>query len=188
MSTISFVCSDLQKEELKAGVWELIREHYLGTVFPNSNVEYKNEGVDVYKERMGELMKAELCTISDSDDGITVEFDSTEDAGHSIAMSVYGTNMGYSDQGLTYLFPLFKKIAEKFSSICFEADTECIDEWAEAYNHFAYDGSVLTVDGVDVEKYDLVMEHMSPFADPEEIAKETGLSVDDVTEIIETFC
>lgn len=188
MSEIKFVCTDAQKEELKAGVWELIREHYLSTAFPNSNVEYEREGNDVYQSRMDELMQRELCKIEDTDEGITVEFDSTEDAGYSIATSVYGTDMGYSDQGLTYLPPLFKAIVEKFPAICFEADTECIDNWAEAYNHYEYDGDVLTMDGVDMVKYELVMKHMSPFASPEEIAKETGLSIDEVTEIIEEFC
>ncbi len=188
MSTINFICSDTQKKNLKAGVWEIIREHYLSTAFPNSNVEFKYEGKDVYRPRMEELMKDGLCTIEENDSGITVEFDSTEDAGFSIAQSVYGTDMGYSDQGLTYLFPVFKIIAEKFSDICFEADTECINEWAESYNHFAYDGSVLTVDGIDVKKYDLVMANMSFDADPEQIADATGLSVDDVIEIIEEFC
>ena len=188
MSTITFVCSDNQKEALRSGVWELILEHYLGTAFPNSNEEYEREDEEVYRERMDQLMQAELCKINDTDDGVEVEFDSTEDAGFSIASSVYGTGMGYSDQGLTYLFPLFKEIAKKFNTICFEADTECIDKWVEIYNHFAYDGTTLTVEGIDVAKYDLVMSKMSPFADPEEIAKETGLSVDDVEEIIETFC
>lgn len=188
MSVVNFICSDTQKKELKAGVWELIREHYLSTVFPNSNVEYEYEGKDVYRPRMEILMQDELCKIQVSEDGITVEFDSTEDAGFSIAASVYCTGMGYSDQGLTYLFPLFKKIAEEFSNICFEADTECVDKWVETYNHFSYDGNVLTVDGIDVKKYDLVMANMSPFAEPEQIASETGLSVDDVIEIIETFC
>lgn len=188
MSVINFVCNDAQKEELKAGVWEIIREHYLSTAFPNSNCEFTYEGKDVYRPRMEELMQSELCHIEETDEGIAVDFDSTEDAGDSIAMSVYGTDMGYSDQGLTYLFPVFKKIAEKFPEICFEADTECIDKWVEAYNHFSYDGNVLTVDGIDVKKYDLVMAHMSPFANPEQIAEETGLSAQDVTEIIETFC
>ncbi len=188
MSVINFVCNNEQKEEVKAGVWEIIREHYLSTVFPNSNVEFEYEGKNAYRPRMEELMKSELCRLEDTEDGLTVDFDSTEDAGMSIAASVYGTGMGYSDQGLTYLFPVFKKIAEKFPGICFEADTECIDKWVEAYNHFSYNGSMLTVDGIDVKKYDLVMKHMSPFADPEQIAEETGLSVQDVTEIIETFC
>lgn len=187
MSEIRFVCSDSQKEEVKAGVWELIREHYLSTVFPNSNVQFEYKGKPHYRP-LEKLMESELCKVEETDEGITVDFDSTEDAGDSIAESVYGTDMGYSDQGLTYLFPLFKKIVEKFPDICFAADTECIDKWVEAYNHFEYDGNVLTVDGTDVKKYDLVMANMSFDADPEQIAEATGLSADEVAEIIETFC
>ncbi len=188
MSVINFVCNENVKNEVKEGVWEIIREHYLSTVFPNSNVKFTYEGKGVYRPRMEELMKAELCTVSDTDDGVSVEFDSTEDAGNAIAATVYGTGMGYSDQGVTHLFPVFKKIVEKFPGVCFESDTECINEWAETYYHFGYNGEVLTVDGIDVKKYDLVMAHMSPFAEPEQIAEETGLSVDEVAEIIETFC
>ena len=44
MSAITFVCNDSQKTILKSGVWEIIKDHYLGTVFPNSNAEYENEG------------------------------------------------------------------------------------------------------------------------------------------------
>ncbi len=188
MSVINFACSEAERDTLKAGVWEIIREHYLSTVFPNSNVEFEYKGRAHYREDMENLMKAELCRIEFTDEGMAVDFDSTEDAGFAIAENVYGTGMGYSDQGVTYLNPVFKKIAEKFPGICFESDTECINEWAETYYHFGYDGAVLTIDGVDMKKYDLVMSHMSPFADPEQIAEETGLSVDDVTEIIETFC
>lgn len=188
MSIIKFVCTDAQKEEVRAGVWEIIREHYLSTAFPNSNCKFTYEGKDVYRPRMEELMKSDLCTIEETEDGIAVDFDSTEDAGDSIAESVYGTDMGYSDQGLTYLFPLFKKIAEKFSGICFDADTECVNKWAESYNHFAYDGSVLTVDGIDVKKYDLVMANMSFDPDPEQIAEATGLSAQEVAEIMDAFC
>lgn len=188
MSVINFVCSDTQKKEVKEGIRELIREHYLSTAFPNSNSEYKEEGKDVYRSRMEELMKEELCTVEDTESGITVEFDTTEDAGFSIASAVYGTDMGYSDQGLTYLPPLFRAIVEKFPAICFEADTECVDNWAESYNHYEYDGNVLTMDGVDMAKYELVVKHMSPFATPEGIAEETGLSLDEVTEIMENFC
>lgn len=188
MSTIKFVCPEEQKEALKSGVWELIREHYLSTVFPNSNdiVEYK--GKAFYRGPVDELMKADLCTLTDTDDGLVVEFDSTEDAGMSIAQSVFGSFMGYSDQGLTYLFPVFKKIVKQFPDISFEADTECVDKWVEHYFHFSYNGSVLTVEGIDVAKYDLVMENMSPFAQPEQLAQTTGLSVDEVLEILETFC
>lgn len=182
MSIINFVCSDAQKEELKSGVWYLIKEHYLSTAFPNTNVKYDKEGKDVYRARLDELMRDELCRIDDTENGIAVEFDSTEDAGCAIAERVYGTDMGYSDEGLTYLLPLFKNIAEKFGDVCFEADTECMDKWVEAYNHYGYDGVLLTIDGVDTAKYELVMENM--FLSPEEIAEKTSLPLDAVMEII----
>jgi len=188
MSMITFHCTDAQRDALKTGIWALIRDHYLSTVFPNSNVSYDHEGEAVYRERLSTLMEAQLCTLSEDDEGIQVEFDSTEDAGYAIAESVYGTAMGYSDQGLTYLFPLFKAIAAQFGDIPFEADTECYDEWAESSNHFSYDGDTLTVDGFDIRAYDRVMEHLSPMADPEAIAQRTGLSVEEVEAIIETFC
>ena len=140
------------------------------------------EGKEVYRARIDALMLDELCSIADGEDSIAVEFDSTEDAGFAIAERVYGTGMGYSDEGLTCLPPLFKNIAKEFPGICFEADTECIDKWAEAYDHFSFDGNVLTINGIDIEKYELFMENM--FLSPEEIAEKTGLSFDDVMEII----
>lgn len=182
MSIIKFVCTDERKEDIKSGVFDIIREHYLSTAFPNTNAVYENEGKDVYRARLDELMRTELCSIDETEDGIAVEFDSTEDAGSSIAQNVYGTGMGYSDEGLTYLIPLFKSIAEKFPDICFEADTECIDSWVESYDHYSYDGDVLTINGIDVNKYVLVTENM--FLSPEEIAEKTGLAIDDVMEII----
>ena len=60
MSAITFVCNDSQKTILKSGVWEIIKDHYLGTVFPNSNAEYENEGEEVYRARMDTLMQEEL--------------------------------------------------------------------------------------------------------------------------------
>jgi len=182
MSTIKFICNDTQYENLKTGVWSLILEHYLSSAFPNTNANYEHEGKDVYRERMHQLMLTELCHIEACEDGIIVDFDSTEDAGFSIAKSVYGTEMDYSDQGLTFLLPLFKNIVENFPDICFDADTECIDNWVEAYDHFSYDGNILTQNGIDADKYELVMANM--FLSPEEIAEKTGLSFDEVMEII----
>ena len=65
-----------------------MHEHYLNLVYPNSNVKYEDEGEKVYSERLDILMKEELCKITDTEDGMCVEFDSTEDAGFSIAGSV----------------------------------------------------------------------------------------------------
>ncbi|MEE0965551.1 MAG: hypothetical protein U0L85_00705 [Bacilli bacterium] len=91
-------------------------------------------------------MKNELCKIEDTDDGICVEFDSTEDAGNSIASEVYGTGMGYCDLGLTYLKPLFNKIVKTFPNITFEADCECYDNWVSEEYHCSYDGENFTTD------------------------------------------
>ncbi len=182
MSIINFICDNTKKEALKAGMWELIREHYLSTAFPNTNAEYSRESKEVYRARLDELMRETLCRIDDTENGVAVEFDSTEDAGCSIASSVYGTQMGYSDQGLTYLMPLFRNIAEKFSDVLFEADTECVDNWVKAYNHYSYDGATLTIDGIDAVKYEQVIGNM--FLSPEEIAEKTGISLDEVMEIV----
>ena len=189
MSTITFVCNDSQKTILKSGVWEIIKDHYLGTVFPNSNAEYENEGEEVYRARMDTLMQEELCKIEETADGITVEFDSTEDAGFSIASQVYGTDMGYSDQGLTSLPPMFKEIVKKFPNIHFEENTECYDKWASSENEYTYDGSTLKMDGMDVHHIDLVMENMdNPFSpNLKKIAQKTGLSVDEIEEILDAM-
>ena len=140
MSIINFICESNKKEELKTGVWEIIHKHYLNTVYPNSKVKYANEGKNVYAERLHELMKEELCIITDTEDGICVEFDSTEDAGFSIADNVYRTNMGYNDEGLTYLKPVFEEIIRAFPEVCFEADCECYDKWVSEEYHCSYDG------------------------------------------------
>lgn len=184
MSTIRFFCSEDQKEGLKTGVWKIVQDHYLKTAHPNSNADYKDEGIEVYRARMDQLMSAELCKAEDTEDGITVEFDSTEDAGCAIAENVYGTGMGYSDEGLTFLIPLFKGIVKEFPHIRFEADTECYDDWVSAENLYAYDGVTLTMDGIDVAKYELVMENGGGFFSPDEIAKKTGLSIDEIEEIL----
>lgn len=140
MSIIYFQCEPNRKEELQTGVWKILQEHYLSSVYPNTHVEYEDEGDDVYSERMDILMKEELCTVTDTEDGICVEFDSTEEAGFSIAGSVYGTDMGYSDDGLTYLKPVFEAIIKAFPDVCFEADCECWDKWISEEYHCSYDG------------------------------------------------
>lgn len=140
MSTIYFKCESTKKEDVKTGVWNILQEHYFNSVYPNSNVEYENEGKEVYLERLNGLMEGELCKVTDTEDGICVEFDSTEDAGFLIAGSVYGTNMGYSDDGLTYLRPVFEEIMKEFPDVCFEADCECWDKWISEEYHCSYDG------------------------------------------------
>lgn len=189
MSIINFTCGAAQMETVKSGIWNIIHAHYLGTVFPNSNEEYEDEGRDVYSERLHELMKEELCQIADTEDGFSVTFDSTEDAGYSIAQQVYGTGMGYSDQGLTSLPPMFKEIVKQFPNIHFEADTECYNKWASSENQYTYDGSTLKMDGMDVNHIDLVMKNMDNPFNPniKEIAQKTGLSVDEIEEILDAM-
>ena len=153
MSSILFSCTNEQKDALKTGVREILRNHYFSTVRPNTNVEYKDEGKEVYLARLDELMKkGDLCQIEDADTGITVEFDSTEDAGFSIAEEVYHTSMGYSDNGLTWVDPIFEAIVEKFPGICFEADVECSDKWVYEENHYSYDGETLLKDDCPIDE------------------------------------
>lgn len=161
MSIITFTCEQNEKETLKKGVWNIIHQHYFSTVFPNSNAEYEDEGKEVYSERLKELMEDELCKVNETEDGVLFEFDSTEDAGFSIADSVYGTSMGYSDNGLTYIDPIFENIIKEFPNICFEADTECADKWVYECNHYSYDGENLSkefeneeFDGWDDESFE----------------------------------
>ena len=93
--------------------------------------------------------------------------------------------MGYSDEGLCYLIPLFEGIVRKFPHIPFEADTECINQWNNSEDHFSYDGEVLAINGIDVEKYKLVTENMS--LSPEEISEKTGLPLDEVMDVFDLF-
>ena len=146
MSTIVFHCKLEEMEEIKKGVRSILKNHYFTSVYPNTKVEYDNEGEDVYLARLEELMDSELCTISDTEDGFTVEFDSTEDAGFLIADHVYRTSMGYSDNGLTFIDPVFDSIVEGFPDVLFEADTICADQWVYEENHYSYDGKKLSKD------------------------------------------
>ena len=142
MSVILFKCSSERKEYVKKNVWDILHKHYSESVYPNTRVKYEHEGDEVYAARLQDLMKASLCKIEDKDNGIRVEFDSTEDAGFEIASSVYGTGMGYSDEGLVYLKPVFDAFIETMPDIPFEGECECCDKWTcEEYN-CSYDGSV----------------------------------------------
>ena len=69
-----------------------------------------------------------------------MEFDSTEDAGFMIASSVYGTGMGYSDEGLTFLKPVFDAFMEQMPDVCFEGECECCDKWVCEEFSCSYDG------------------------------------------------
>ena len=151
MSTITFQCNEAEKTILKAGLLEIITNHYFTTVRPNTNAKYENEGEAVYRDRLGKLVNDRLCSFEETDEGMVVEFDSTEDAGFAIADEVYHTSMGYSDNGLTWIDPLFQSIVSRFPNIAFEADTECADSWVYEESHYSYDGEVLTKDGEELE-------------------------------------
>ncbi len=140
MSIIRFKCAEEQKENVKNVFWDILLEHYYDSVYPNTKVEYKNEGDNIYKERLNELMLGYLCKVEATDDGVNIHFDSTEDAGFAIADNVYRTGMGYSDDGLTYLRPLFMTLVEKLPDICFEAECECADKWIYEEYECSYDG------------------------------------------------
>lgn len=140
MSVINFKCSSERKEEVKNICWNILNKHYLNTVSPNTRVKYEDEGMDVYETRMNELMKSKLCKVVDNEDGIQIEFDSTEDAGFLIADSVYGTSMGYSDEGLTFLKPIFDELMKQIPDVCFEAECECYDKWVSEEYNCSYDG------------------------------------------------
>lgn len=154
MSTITFTCGDKEKAVLKTRFLEIIFNHYYMTVRPNSNAEYKDEGEAVYRERLEKLIKERLCSFEETDEGIIVEFDSTEDAGFAIVEEVYHTSMGYSDNGLTFIDPFFEAIVKAFPKICFEADTECADNWVYEESHYSYDGEKLTKDGEELNEYE----------------------------------
>ena len=109
-------------------------------------MKYENEGKEVYAARLNELMEKELCKVEETEEGISVEFDSTEDAGFSIADNVYGTNMGYSDNGLTFLKPVFDELMKQMPDVCFEAECECSDSWVCEEYSCSYDGEIFECD------------------------------------------
>ena len=140
MSVIIFKCDNERREEVSKKFLDILQEHYYYSVSPNTKVKYENEGEDVYRCRINELMKEELCQIEDVKDGVKIEFDSTEDAGFLIADVVYGTGMGYSDDGLTFLKGVFDALIEEMPDVCFEAECECFDKWVSEEYSCSYDG------------------------------------------------
>ena len=56
MSVITFKCASERKEEVKQKCFEILHNHYVNSVFPNTRVQYKHEGEEVYAERMKLLM------------------------------------------------------------------------------------------------------------------------------------
>ena len=181
MSVIKFVCTEGQKQDITKGVWEIIKEHYFRAATPNSTIEYEDEGEDIYLMRLDELMHTELCSIADTDDGFSFEFDSTEDAGMAIAEEVYGTSMGYCDEGLTFVNPIFESISQRFKDIPFEAHCECYDSWVSMECDFSYNGKTLKFNDVDYKKYQEFMKKMGEIgfgADIEALAEEVGITAE----------
>lgn len=178
MSVIKFVCTEEQKQDIIKGVWDIIKKHYFRAATPNNTIKYEYEGEDVYLGRLDELMQDELCDITDVDDGFSFTFDSTEDAGMSIVEQVYGTNMGYCDDGLTFVHPIFEAIVEKYNGIPFEAHCECYDSWVSMECDFSYDGTILKINDVDYDKYKKFMEKMSFDTNVEALAEEVGLTAE----------
>ena len=146
MSNIIFRCSDDQKEEIKKGMFEIIHHHYITSAFPNSNAKYNKEDKAVYAKRLEDVMNNGLCTFEDVEEGLCVKFDTTEDAGFTIAREVYQTEGGYNDEGLTYLGSFFKTVIKKYPDIPFVAECECVDSWVEEEYHVAYDGESFDTD------------------------------------------
>jgi hypothetical protein len=184
MSTITFICDGAQKESIKTGIWGIIKNHYFNSAFPNTNAKYENEGDEIYLERLDELMKNSLCQIEDTDSGICVTFDSTEDAGFSIASEVYGTSMGYSDNGLTYIVPVFEKIFEQFPSVPFDAHAECADGWAEQEYDVSNDGTTLKINSIEIQVYNQILKMLEEGEDIETISEETGVPVEEIEELL----
>ena len=182
MSIIKFVCTEEQKQNIIKGVWEIIKEHYFRAATPNNTIRYEYEGEDVYLGRLDELMQADLCAIVDTDDGFSFTFDSTEDAGMAIAGEVYGTSMGYCDNGLTFVNPIFETITKRYKDIPFKAHCECYDSWVSIECDFSYDGKTLKIDDVDYEKYQKFMNKLDENgfdADVESLAEEVGITVEE---------
>mgnify|MGYP004471952791 CR=1 FL=1 len=184
MSTITFTCDESQKESIKKGIWSILKNHYFTSAFPNTNVEYENEGDEVYLARLDDLMKDSLCQVEDTGSGISVTFDSTEEAGSSIASEVYGTSMGYSDWGLTNIVPVFEEIFEQFPSVPFDAHAECADSWAELEYDVSSDGITLKINSIEIHVYHKIFELMETGKNIETISEETGVPVEQIEELL----
>ena len=178
MSVISFICKEEDRDALKEGVRKALRDHYFLTVLPNSNVKYENEGKDVYLARLDELMNNSLCSITDTEDGISVEFDLTEDAGYQITSEVYHTSMGYNDNGLSEINMLFEKIIKAFPKATFESDYVLDDGYSYEESHYSYNGKKLLKNGLDYKLFDQIYEMMYNGRSMEQIAKKLGIPLD----------
>ena len=180
MSVIEFDCHGPEKNDVKNGVWKIIQDHYFQTVFPNSKVRYEDEGKEVYLDRLSGLMKNSLCKAYDKDGGVAIEFDFTEDAGFQITSEVYHTSMGYNDNGLSEVVPVFEKIIELFPGVTFESDIEIDDGENYKQQHYYYDGQELTCNGLNYKIIDQLYEMMAEGVDMDDMAEKLGISFDDL--------
>lgn len=151
MSVINVISNNID-DDLQV-ITECIQQHYFDTVSPNTNVEYTTEDDEVYLQRILELMQNELCSVELTKQGFSIDFDTTEDAGFSIASEVYHTSMGYSDNGLIYLEGLFKNIIDRLPNIKFDADLYCADKWDCFEGKASYDGNEFIYE-TDEESYE----------------------------------
>lgn len=145
MSLIVFKCGKDIKEDVLNGFWKILHDHYMSAAFPCTYEEYEDEGDDIYSERMNKLMESELVKVKRTRDGLSIEFDTTEDAGFSITDSVYKTGGGYSDQGLTYVDPIIDEVIRIFPTVCFDAQIVTYDEWGGGRCTFLYDWSCVKI-------------------------------------------
>lgn len=96
MNSITFKCIESESNAIKTEILNLLHMHYLGSVIPKN----KSENDDVYSDQLSKLIKESLCQFDDTDDGITVTFDTTEKTAIVIADKVYHTSTEYYNFGL----------------------------------------------------------------------------------------
>ena len=178
MSVISFNCQEKDRDALKEGVWKILRDHYFLTALPNSNVKYEDEGKDVYLARLDELMNNSLCSITDTEEVVSIEFDITEEAGCQITDEVYHTSMGFNDNGLCDINMIFEKIIKEFPEFTFESDYILDDGYSYEESHYSYNGKELLKNGLDYKLFDQIYEMMYKGRSMEQIAKKLGIPLD----------
>ena len=149
MSTIYFECKNETKEALAKKVFEIIKDHYFETVEPPVGTSREAENDETYITRLTQLMNDMLYKTSDSDEGIVVEFDTTEDAGFAIAENVYKTSNGYRDYGLLNVGLVLDKIVKEFPDVEFHADVYVQDKNYEEECTYDYDGTYLSKNGLE---------------------------------------
>lgn len=144
MSTIYFECDSEIKNQISKSVFQIVKQHYLNTVAPPPDKTFERESDEVYDSRMEQLMKDQLYRSSDSEEGVTVEFDSTEDAGYAIAENVYKTGNRYRDYGLTNVGVLLEEITHQFENVKFTAEIYIQDKYVDEECTYVYDGEKLS--------------------------------------------